>query len=186
LTLGDAEVEATVVDLLSKVPDYVWNGEELPVPVDDIVSNVYGLYVRLVEDMSKAPGCPEVGPDTISGLLLTEYGEIWVNAWEAGMWEGRRRFTVGHELGHYVMHQESKPRVFCRTDAIEEGADPTSVVKVPMEVQADTFAAAMLMPEHLVREQAKLVDCDVDRMKEAFGCSQKAMVKRLRALDLTA
>ena len=46
------EVETTVNGLLSKVPQYVWDGERLPVPVDEIVSDVYGLYIRLVEDMA--------------------------------------------------------------------------------------------------------------------------------------
>lgn len=179
------EVEATVEGLLGKVPEYVWNGEKLPVPVDEIVSNVYGLQVRLVDDMTTAPGCPEVPSDSISGLLLTGLGEIWVNGSEARKWEGRRRFTVGHELGHYVMHQESKPRVFCRTDVIDENSDTPPPVKPPMEIQADAFAAAMLMPEHLVREQARLLGGDIDQMKLAFGCSHKAMFKRMKAFGLT-
>ena len=176
------EVETTVNGLLSKVPQYVWDGERLPVPVDEIVSDVYGLYIRLVEDMASAPGCPEVGTETISGLLLTERGEIWVNAWEAAQWEGRRRFTIGHELGHYVMHQESKSRVFCRTDAISEGAEADKPVKPPMEVQADAFAAAMLMPMHLVEAQVAVLGPDVDALCQVFETSNTAMNYRLEAM----
>ncbi len=180
--IDGVDVEGTVGDLLSGVPEYVWNGEKLPVPVDEIVSNVFGLQVRLVADMTEAPGCPEVPSSSISGLLLTGLGEIWVNKWEAGKWEGRRRFTVGHELGHYVMHQESKSRVFCRTDAISEGAEADKPVKPPMEVQADAFAAAMLMPMHLVEAQVAVLGTDVDALCEVFETSNKAMNYRLEAL----
>ena len=75
----------------------------LPVPVEDIADSHFGLLVRDVDDMTAAPGCPRLdGDQTISGLLLPSRGEIWVNAEEAKQWPPRRRFTIGHELGHWV------------------------------------------------------------------------------------
>jgi hypothetical protein len=176
-------VEDQAYRLLERVPSYIWDGETLPVPVDDIVDSMLGLRVRLADDMSKAPGCAHLEPGGVSGLLLTDLGEIWVNRYEAETWEGRRRFTIGHEVGHYLIHQNEEPlRIFCRAADIIEDEEPLREgprEKPKTELEADAFAAALLMPEHLVRERAAKCGSDVDRMKEMFQCSHKAMKYRL-------
>jgi hypothetical protein len=92
--------------VLDAAPGYVWDGERLPVPVEDIADSVFGLLVRDVKDMATAPGAPALQDgQALSGLLLPGRGEIWVNADEARQWPPRRRFTIGHELGHWVMHR---------------------------------------------------------------------------------
>jgi hypothetical protein len=179
-------IERRAYDLLARAPEFIWDGETLPVPVDDIVDNMLGLRVRLVDDMSQAPGCDDLEPGGVSGLLLTDLGEIWVNRAEAEQWEGRRRFTIGHEVGHYLIHQESESevrRIFCRTADIAEDDDDTvrdgPTPKPRAELEADAFAAAMLMPEHLIREHAATCGEDIETMKALFHCSHKAMKYRL-------
>ena len=100
----------------------MWDGETLPVPVEELVDSVYGLLVRDVEDMRAAPGAPVAGAtgQSLSGLLLPARGEIWVNAEEARIWPPRRRFTIGHELGHWVMHRDGQQALFCRRTAVDE------------------------------------------------------------------
>ena len=49
-----------------KFPEWIWNGEELPVPVENIADSHFGLLVRDVEDMSSAPGAPELARDSRS------------------------------------------------------------------------------------------------------------------------
>ena len=44
--------------VLAGVPAYVWDGERLPVPIEEIVDSCYCLYVRDVYDMATAPGAP--------------------------------------------------------------------------------------------------------------------------------
>jgi hypothetical protein len=178
-------VEQTAYGLLDRVPEFIWDGESLPVPVDSIVDNVLGLRVRLADDMTSAPGCEQLSLMHLSGLLLTDLGEIWVNAEEAEKWPGRRRFTIGHEVGHYLLHQDDAPRIFCRSgdivDAEEDPAVPTP--KPPDESEADAFAAALLMPEHLIRPLFERHGRDVTTLREIFGCSHKAMNYRLKALS---
>jgi hypothetical protein len=203
-------VEGEARRVLSRVREYVWDGESLPVPVEDIVADEFGLLVRLVDDLSTAPGCENIPRDHLSGLLLTGRGEIWVNAWEAEQWDGRRRFTIGHELGHYVMHQDGRPGIYCRSiveDPRAEPADGTSpgdqteplveaepdveaeaearLVAGPRsvpELEADVFAAALMMPRHLMCEQYERLGGDFGAMQEEFGASQKAMRYRLDAM----
>ncbi|MBK5110482.1 MAG: ImmA/IrrE family metallo-endopeptidase [Thermoleophilia bacterium] len=183
-------VEAEARRVLESVPGYVWDGESLPVPVDSIVENVFGLLIRLVEDLSTAPGCEGIPPENLSGLLLTSSGEIWVNAEEARRWEGRRRFTIGHELGHHVMHRATRTRVFCRPvevvsdEAPEQLAGARSVGgEQPLpELEANAFAAALMMPRHLMVGQCGRHGGDVDTLRAAFGSSEKAMKYRLDAM----
>ena len=72
---------------------------------------------------SRAPGAPLVEHHALSGLLLPARGEIWVNAHEAKQWPPRRRFTIGHELGHWVMHRAAgQQALFCRVNEAEAKA----------------------------------------------------------------
>src|SRR5919108_783500 len=113
------DVEERAEEVLAAAPTYVWDGERLPVPIEDIVDSVYGLLVRDVDDMSTAPGAPPLAPgQALSGLLLPDRGEIWVNADEARRWPPRRRFTIGHELGHWLMHRPDGRSLFCRSSNV--------------------------------------------------------------------
>ena len=181
-------VEARAGAILEGVPDYIWNGEELPVPVEKIVSNTFGLLIREVEDMTEAPGLGEERSTNVSGLLLTGPGEIWVNAAEARQWEGRKRFTICHELGHYVIHQDSlEPTVFCRRIEVVDEAEPGPVVdpRAELEREADAFAAALLMPAALVAARRVALDDDLAALCADFGASEKAMRYRLQAVPAT-
>lgn len=112
-------IEARAEQVLADVPDWLWDGESLPIPVEDIVDTHFGLLVRDVEDMAQAPDAPVDVEGGISGLLLTAKAEIWVNAEEARQWPPRRRFTLGHELGHWVMHRTGQQSLFCRHASVE-------------------------------------------------------------------
>lgn len=162
------------------MPSWLWDGERLPVPVDDIADTCFGLLVRDVEDMAAAPGAPALGPgQTLSGLLLAGRGEIWVNAAEARAWPSRRRFTIGHELGHWVLHRTGQTSLFCRHAAVE--ADTTKPAIPVTETEANAFAAALLMPARLMaREYA--IDRDFHRLCKTFDASGAAMGRRLHGV----
>jgi IrrE N-terminal-like domain len=180
-----AAIEARASRVLAAVPDFVWNGDELPIPVEDIVDSCYGLLVRDVEDMSAAPVPGGLESDEwISGLLLAARGEIWVNAEDARRWPPRRRFTISHELGHWELHRTGQQTLFCRGGHVEPAAlsvgstDPGPPRPLPEE-EADVFAAAMLMPAHLVVAQRRECGDDVAELCRRFDCSEKAMRRRL-------
>ena len=174
------DVEERAEQVLASVPGYVWDGERLPVPIEDIVDSVYGLLVRDVEDMRAAPGAPPLAEgQALSGLLLPARGEIWVNADEARQWPPRRRFTIGHELGHHVMHNTGQQSLFCRRTSVDEAAVPP--VR-DIEEEASAFSAALLMPQWLfVREHARHQG-DVAELCRAFGTSLAATERRVSYL----
>lgn len=69
----------------------------------------------------------------------------------------RHRFTLCHELGHYLLHQPS-------TISFARGEIP---IYCQPEWQANTFAAELLAPYHLIK------DMSVDQIAEQCGMSQQ-------------
>ena len=157
--------------MLARVPEYVWDCETLPVPVEAIADSVYGLLVRevSVEELRAAPGAPAAAD--LSGLLLVGPGEIWVNAAEASEWPGRRRFTIGHELGHAELHAPTGP-VFCRAASVSERP------VVDIEEEASLFGSGLMFPVDLVRAHYDRLR-SVERMCALFGASRAAMSRAI-------
>ena len=112
------------------------------------------------------------------GLLLPSLGEIWVNAGEARDWPPRRRFTIGHELGHWCLHRhegavvpQERGRPAWRGGRNDQSGGRQA--HLPEESEANEFAAAVLMPAELVRrhyERLRRRDPDECFAKLA-GCS---------------
>lgn len=151
---------------------------QVPVPIDRVAQ---GLNLRTE---STALG------DDISGLLVVEkrHGAIGYNATHARV---RQRFTIAHEIGHYVMHvgTSTQSRLFIdryvafRDDESSEGSDME-------EVEANAFGAALLMPARLVRDEIKKHNLDLDdeddlgALAKRFNVSTSAMSYRLVNLGL--
>jgi hypothetical protein len=90
--------------------------------------------------------------------------------------EQRRRFTIAHEVGHFVLHPQRL--------APERGGDPGNAAWQQQEREADQFAAELLMPEDLLREAVVRHGPDVSRLADQFQVSRPAMQTRLRRLGL--
>ena len=91
--------------------------------------------------------------------------------------ERRRRFTIAHEIGHFVLHPGRL--------APERGG-AVSEAWQEQEREADQFAAELLMPEDLVREAVVEHGDDASRLADRFDVSRQAMQTRLRRLGLGA
>jgi len=140
-----------------------FGGAELPVPVERIAEDMLGLAVSERDDLA------------VSGMLLPAEREIYVNAEDV---PARRRFTLAHEVGHWVcqcLEGKGAP-VMCRAEDVSEGADRT------LEREANVFAAELLMPEPAVRAEFALGGDAAER----FGVSSEAMGWRLFNLGVVA
>lgn len=149
-----------------------FGGRELPIPVEAIAEDLLGLSVAESEDLN------------VSGMLLPPRRQIWLNAREARETPGRRRFTLAHELGHWVCQcLESRARdpepSYCRPVDLTEAADRT------LEREANVFAAELLMPGTPVREVWAELE-DVDACAARFDVSPTAMHWRLFGFGLVA
>ncbi|MCC6224152.1 MAG: ImmA/IrrE family metallo-endopeptidase [Thermoleophilia bacterium] len=157
--------------LLARYRD-AFGGAELPVPVESIAEDLLGLLVE------ESEGLP------CSGVLVPAERRIWLNAAEARQSPGRRRFTIAHELGHWVCQvQEGRSRpVYCRAadlrpDAAAGPAAPPPP-NPPEEREANVFAAELLMPEEAVRNAFPRAD-SIEAMAAEFDVSREAMHWRL-------
>ncbi|MDX3973257.1 ImmA/IrrE family metallo-endopeptidase [Shinella sp.] len=113
------------------------------------------------------------------------YYTIGVNANESPQ---RKRFTAAHELGHYVLHRDllqngqHLDRLF--SGPFEATSGPNRISPYH-EVQANRFAADILMPAALVSQRFQRL-MDVGAVAAEFGVSPSALKIRLKNLNLIA
>ena len=62
--------------------------------------------------------------------------------------EGRKRFTIAHEFGHFILHRNQRPSFSCDKESVYSGADNMRAI----EREADDFASNLLMPGDLLRD----------------------------------
>ncbi len=136
-----------------------------PVSLRDVVS---ALNLELVQKTREPFTCEAALEPLGDGhaIVLRGYSD-----------EHRRRFTIAHEIGHFVLHAE---RV-----GPERGGGVNAAWQA-QEREADQFAAELLMPEPLVRQAVVEQGADVDRLADRFDVSRQAMKTRLRRLGLVA
>jgi len=151
----------------------LFGGPELPVPVEAIAGDLLGLRIEESWDLD------------CSGMLLPAERRIVLNAAEAPRDAAplrRFRFTIAHEIGHWVCHclegrAPSPAPSYCRPVDLTEAADRT------LEREANVFAAELLMPESAVRAAwAEL--SEMETCATRFDVSPTAMHWRLYSFGL--
>jgi Zn-dependent peptidase ImmA (M78 family) len=128
-------------------------------------------------------------PENVSGVIAYLSSEskyaILVNE---NKHVNRRHFTIAHELGHYFLHKEEiQKELFVDGDNVLEGGAmlfrKDDQPATQFEIEANNFAASLIMPEGLVkRAWGKLKD--VDDCARVFSVSVEAMSIRLSRLGL--
>jgi len=74
-------------------------------------------------------------------------------------YEGKRRFTIAHEIGHFIMHRNLIP-VHDDTDATLEYFKQGN-----QETEANEFASELLMPEDLFKKECNGKKFDPDLLR---------------------
>lgn len=124
--------------------------------------------------------------DEVSGVLIKSEGRavIGVNGRDAPT---RQRFTIAHELGHFLLHSDRD--LFVDKQFIVHRRDGNSSTgQDPLEVEANQFAAELLMPADKVRDLFNRHPFDFDdetalrKLASTFGVSPMAMAVRLSSL----
>ncbi len=90
----------------------------------------------------------------------------------------RRRFTVAHELGHFVLHRATQATFNCDKESVYTGIDTLKAI----EREADDFASNLLMPGNMLRDRidGKRIDIHLlGALAKEFGVSLEAMCIRL-------
>lgn len=150
----------------------LFGGPEIPVAVEAIAEDLLGLRVEERWDLD------------VSGVLLPAERKIVLNAGEQAAGRNdpplrRFRFTIAHEIGHWVCHcQEGKaPELeasFCRPVDLTDASDRAT------EREANVFAAELLMPQPAVRGVWEELG-EIESCAARFDVSPTAMHWRLFA-----
>jgi Zn-dependent peptidase ImmA (M78 family) len=153
--------------------------KEIPTPLDELAEKL-GIKIQFQEF-----------EDNISGFLFREGSKniIGVNKNQP---ETRQRFTIAHEIGHFILHKgnlvhvDKKYRVNFRNENSSTAVDFE-------EIEANTFAASLLMPEKEVKKIVKrklsdgidLQDSDeLKKIADYFEVSLQALIIRLIRLGI--
>jgi Zn-dependent peptidase ImmA (M78 family) len=88
----------------------------------------------------------------------------------------RKRFTVAHEIAHYILHLDKIG------DELTDDAMYRSGLSTREEVQANNLAADIIMPISLIRQLQGLGMDSVSALADALQVSEPAMRVRLSYL----
>lgn len=92
----------------------------------------------------------------------------------------RARFTIAHELGHYILHFAYKK---AKGDKIEK-MRAARYGSTQAEWEANWFAAAFLMPTREFRQKYKDLAGDIGKVAKHFAVSYSAAEVRAKSLKL--
>ena len=150
---------------------------EAPIPIEKIIQSM-GLELRF-EPFNDAE-------DPMSGVLFKDDTNlvIGINPNEN---PNRQRFTMAHELGHFLLHQkenmhiDTRSSVFLRKQLYAKATDQK-------EIEANLFAAELLMPKKIIeaelgvcKKEGRMISDEeiIENLAIKFKVSAQAMAFRL-------
>ena len=142
-----------------------------PVPVEDIIRS-RGIAIQ-----------PAANLGDVSGLVLRKGKEIVIGVNKKQV-ATRQRFTLAHELAHALLHHGEEVR-FDKDFRVNLRSEVSGLGIDVKEIEANFFAACLLMPRRLLESDpdAALVDVEdaqaVAKLAKRFGVSAHAMSIRL-------
>lgn len=145
-----------------------------PVPVDKIAKKLNLLIAPLPAD------------NEISGAIVRKNGRV-VIAVNPAHHINRQRFTIAHELGHYFLHEGLEEHVDQNFRIAWRNADSSKAINW-IEIQANRFAAELLMPTSFLKRDLDSLDKIEKRtvalLARKYVVSPEAMKIRLSQLGI--
>jgi Zn-dependent peptidase ImmA (M78 family) len=157
-----AEIRAAADAAAQETLTWYWPGGH---PVDP---------VKIARDMGVEVYSAQLGNDTW-GLLVGQPGSVDIYV-DSDQPPNRFRFTVAHELGHYVTRRDEAEVGFVDKRSTEGQGDPN-------EVFANHFAGALLMPADVLQRLARAGLSDM-KTAQVLGVSLDALRYRKALLGL--
>jgi len=184
--------------------------------VEQVAATAFEQYVRSgnshkqLSNIIQAEGIkfrevPSENSAFVGALTRGNSGQLYIMVNQVIDNQGRRHFTIAHELGHYFLkHQLQSNSFYCCEDAIAEETQVTNSI----EHEANHFASCFLMPEQKIKsaflsmlsnsQKAKIKDflyvkndytfsvwCGIrESLMKRYGISEAALRYRLTELKL--
>lgn len=152
--LHEKQIEREADLLLAEYAEIIEPVLEPPVPIEELVGTVLKLRHQFLDLKSRFPYADVHGAIWFEEALIgIDYS---LNPDLSPRRRGRYHFTLGHEIGHWRLHRQHYIPNPAERALFDDGTRKPDVVcrsserKKPVEWQADTFAASLLMPRKLV------------------------------------
>ena len=147
-----------------------------PVPVERIAANL-GIELKF-----------SPAEDDLSGALIRTDETVVIGV-NSSHHPNRQRFTIAHELGHFLLHEGIQMHVdedFRVNLRNEESSKATS----REEIEANRFAAELLMPRHFIEQDVIKYEAHsedlVQLLSQRYMVSTRAMEIRLTGLGVVS
>lgn len=150
-----------------------------PVPIDKL-ARVAGARIHY-----------EPFDGQVSGMVHRQTDGLAIIGVNSAHSIGRQRFTIAHEIGHLVLHEDENFHVDEKSPIGFRNEESSLAIK-DTEIEANQFAAELLMPvEFLQKEIESLPDNmeaedAVHELADRFQVSDQAMTVRLTSLGVLA
>lgn len=160
---------------LSAMLNTVFGADRFPVKVDELALE----YSRQCCADSPIDRIQGEDLDGFDGLLKANKSRSkWLVLYNsATASEGRKRFTIAHEFGHYILHRHQQDLFECGDGDIETGDNNERDI----ETEADLFASTLLMPLDDFRRQVDGQSISFDLLShcaDRYGVSLTAAALR--------
>jgi len=168
-------IRERAVDILER-----FGVRKAPVPVEKLAERLGAKVIA------------ESAPDDLSGFLVRDpHKNLVIIGVNADHHENRRRFTIGHELGHFLLHKGEHFHVDKRGGGyylnMRDGKSGTRTNIDEME--ANLFAAELLMPASFLKDDLKKHSAEsisdeerIQTLAEKYKVSEQALTLRLTYL----
>ncbi|MBA0192492.1 ImmA/IrrE family metallo-endopeptidase [Pectobacterium carotovorum] len=142
-------------------------------PVDPLkIAEAWGARVEALRESA-------YNNDGLSGLAVIKNGEPRIY-FDSNEYYNRQRFTIAHELGHHVLGHTQDGEY--HRDNVE---NYSTGIRDYREVEANQFAAELLMPEDAIRQLVTREGVTSTlRLANIFNVSEAAMHWRLKGLGM--
>jgi len=129
-------------------------------------------------------GIADVDADSFEGTLVIQDGRGAIGL-RRGLRSGRRNFTLGHEIGHFMIptHRFQKSSFQCSAKDMALPSGTTGATPLEkIEFEASEFSAVLLVPEieWTIARRKCGHGCDlnhIQQLAESFDVSQEMMAK---------
>ncbi|GER79146.1 MAG: hypothetical protein DPW21_00550 [Anaerolineae bacterium] len=185
--IPDDEIESKAYALLTGFESQFGKVDKPPIPIDRIVEAYLDLWIDW--DVIK-----DTDEEKILGLLDPTTKKIRLNERHRDHFDeyvGTEAYTKAHEVGHWDLHIAKK------NDAVQLSLLPVINSEPYLcrqqkfdkrEIQAEKYAAYLLMPHHLLMNATRGIDLTnwqtLYSLKDSFGVTITAFTKRLKGLGL--
>lgn len=137
---GKATPTAIVDEIMRQNPQMPF-----PVPLESLAA---ASGIERIADMTTEgfEGMLMTNPEKSRGIILVK----------ANGNQHRRRFTVGHELGHFLLPWHRQTQFSCTSESIKDTTGESKVIRgQEMEAEANAFASELLMPSSVFKKRLR-------------------------------